>query len=267
MEILLADPWTASNWPIVVAALAAAYILGLPLLILVGMKNDAHPAVEEIDPAADSLPTKIAEHFESAETALQQVGFESEGIFFLPRQVPNAQVIGQLFVNRATFETASAIAIQAGPENNRRLVRYISFVTRYRDGHSIITGNPAEVSAFPVPPKNITTHVPWLQDALELYEVHQAISAAKGSSAPRTIRLFDEFGGDPLAYIAGTIREELDFAAADGYVQLNAAGTCFRATIKGAYLMTWKQLQPFKFFVHRARDRRSNRMLAEVGFD
>ena len=95
--------------------------------------------------------------------------------------------------------------------------------------------------------------------------MHQTITSAKGQRAPKAIRLDDEFQGDASSYIAGTLRDELEAATNEGYLRLNAAGTYYRATVKGAFLMTWKQLQPVKFFVHRTRDRNAKRTLADAG--
>jgi hypothetical protein len=254
------------NWLGILAAVVAVYLFATPLLVLFTFKSEAHPTIEAVDPEALPLPTAVAEHLDSVELSLQGVGFEPRGVFYLPQQMANTRVIGSLLVNRTTSESAAAITIYAGSNDRWQVMQYVEFTTRYRDGRVINTGNPNQVSAFKPRPNVLTTYIPWLDDPQELYEAHRAITAVKGGGSPKELRVDTQFGGDGRAYIAWTMGDELEAAAKDGYLRLNGSGSHYVATIKGAYLMTWKQLQPFKFLLARARDRRARRILAEAGF-
>jgi hypothetical protein len=51
-----------------------------------------------------------------------------------------------------------------------------------------------------------------------------------------------------------------------GYYALNAADQCFEATLKGAYMMTYRMLPPFKQIQKLRRDRLADRTLRALGF-
>jgi hypothetical protein len=145
--------------------------------------------------------------------------------------------------------------------------QYEEFSTRFQSGRVINTGNPQTISAFPVRDNCVTTHIPWISDSLELYRVHQAIAAAKGDGTPPVLRLDTQFRGDVAAYGSAVMREELEAASEAGYLRLTGDGGHFRPTLKGAYLMTWKQLPPFKGLYVRSRLRRVRRFLNELGIE
>ncbi len=266
MDTLIAEFWAPHNWAFFFAGVVIIYLGGLPLLILFTLKHDAHPTIEPVDPEATPLPTEVAEHLDSAELTLQQVGFEPLGMFFLPHQVPKATAILAFFLNRSTNDSAMAVTVYGGAVGHWQVVHYVAFSTRYRGGLLIDTGNQGVVGAFPTPPNTLATHIPWITDPHVLFEIHRAITTANGSGAPKELELDTKYGGDVPACLVGGMREELENAVGDGYLRLDAAGMHYRPTIKGAYLMTWQQLQPFKYFVAKARDRKARRMLAEVGY-
>jgi len=145
--------------------------------------------------------------------------------------------------------------------------QYVELNKRYRSGREINTGNNPEISAFPTRPNTLTTHISRITDPLELYRVHRAITSAAGEGSERELRLDAKYQGDAATYLADGIREELEAAREDGYIRLASDGDSYHSTFVGAYLMTWKQLPPFKWFAaarHRARVRR---FLAELGIE
>ncbi len=58
----------------------------------------------------------------------------------------------------------------------------------------------------------------------------------------------------------------MENAVSDGYLKLSPDGQHFTATLKGAYMMTWAQIPPFKYLVVANTKRQSKSRLARAGF-
>jgi hypothetical protein len=74
-------------------------------------------------------------------------------------------------------------------------------------------------------------------------------------------------GDDPAAYLTAAMRRELTNQVATGYYRWDEAGQAFRPTWKGALLMTWKLLPPFRQVRESRMRRRSDRLMKEVAGD
>jgi hypothetical protein len=260
MESLLSDWWIVG-----LALAAGAYVLGTPLVILATFRHEANPAVEAV--AADELPSAVRAHVDRARQALAPAGFVDVQSCFLPQAMANVRSVLTVFVNRRTRDAAAAVTIFALVDEQWHVqLQYVEFSTRFRSGRVINTGNPQYFSAFPPRENYLKTHIPWIDDPVELYRVHAAIVAAQGDGE-RELRLDHPYRGDVLAFVSGGMRDELEAARDAGYLRLAAGGAHYRATLKGAYLMTWKQLPPFKGFVIRNRHRQVRRLLAELGIE
>jgi hypothetical protein len=261
MESVLSDWWIVG-----LGAAAAVYVFGLPLLILATFRHEANPVVEAVD--AEELPTAVRAHLDHARDSLAEVGFEPVQTCLLPQAMANVRYVLTVFVNRATKEAAAAVTVFTLASNQWSLqLQYVEFSTRFRGGRVINTGNPQVVGAFPARECHLTTHIPWISDPLALYLVHGAIVAAKGDGGERELRLDTHYRGDALAFVNGGMRDELEGARDAGYLWLTTDGAHYRATFKGAYLMTWTQLPPFKGFLIRRRRRQVRRFLAELVID
>lgn len=255
----------AEHWILFLCLMAVVYVLGVPLIILKVFHQESHPTVQVVDPDVLPVPEPVQRHLELVQTKLTPVGFRRESILFLPQSAPNVRTILALLVNRSTQESAMAVTIYGMVNNTAHLqTQYVEFSTHYRNGQHIDTGNTREIGAFKSQPTQLTTHLPWITDPVELYYVHQAISSAKGDASQKDLRLDTKYGGDALTFVAGVIREALEAAVEDGYLRLSDDGTQYKATLKGAYLMTWKNLPPFKSFIVANRRRRANNLLREL---
>jgi len=94
---------------------------------------------------------------------------------------------------------------------------------------------------------------------------HDAITTPKSGGARKVLRLDESFGGDEIAFLQACMKEEFQNATNAGYLRLQRDDTTYLATVRGAYLMTWKELPPIKqWLAWRARVR-TKRLLREVG--
>lgn len=246
---------------------AVLMYVGAPVLIHQTLKQSARPELYPFPPDDPSLPDAEARDFQAVIDELGPEGFEPVTGLTLPSQTPNVKAVLLLLANRQTKDAAMASAMYAiTPAGMRRSVFYVAFATRFRDGSVVQTNNSGVPGSFPPRPGHTVGRLPSVQDAARLYRLHRALVARSGSGR-KVFRLDEEFRGDAAAYAAATMVEELEDAARAGYMALSPDGETYRPTLKGAFLMTWKQLWPTKGILRAARDRTARRLIAELEGD
>jgi hypothetical protein len=256
-------------WLLIVLGLAAAFYLAIPLAIWKTMRLEATPTIVRIDPAELPLPTEVQQHLDAVDAELRSLGFQGRATLLLPSTTPNVIAMLRVFVNPAQKYSAMANSMIARVKNeNGEQVRhqpYVEFTTRYHDGQVFNTHNSAAAGSFPPAPQTRTTRVPWIEDVATICRIHDAITMAKSGGARKVLRLDESFGGDEITFLQACMKEEFQNATNAGYLWLRRGGTAYLATLRGAYLMTWKELPPIKQWrAWRARAQ-TERLLREVG--
>jgi len=238
---------------------------GLPLLIYATFKNEAHATLQTFVPSDPTLPHLVREHFKNACDELMPLGFEYVTGMRLPQMTVNVMAIMIVLVNRRAGDAAAAISIYAKSDEVWDLqTSYVEYSTAFRSGVTINTQNSTAMSAFPPLEESENHRFPSVRDARQLYQVHQQL-LSRQHAATKIMRLDEEFDGDAVAFVRAVMRREMEGAAADGYLYLTSDSKYFRATLKGAYLMTWQELFPFKQIRRARRDRQAQQQLAELG--
>jgi hypothetical protein len=257
---------TGIHWGYWVLFGICAYIFCLPLLLLNFFRIESNPTLQLLDPDELPLPPIVQQHLDAVETDLNDAGFEPVGTLLLPRPLPNACGVLRVYVNRATRESAMATSMfgLVGERVNRH-IQYVEFTTRYADGRVFNTLNSKEAGSLPFPSHVSTTRIPWATEVAHLYRLHRTITTEKGPAGPKVLRLDANHDGDVVGYIQSAMREELEYAASAGYLRLIPSGSHYWPTIRGAYLMTWQQLPPFKQLLAAYDRRRVKDLLAQIG--
>lgn len=257
--------WALTAGLSVVALIAALMYLGGPLLIYFTHRQAARPHLVAFKPGVTPLPADVDQFFHHTSWALAQQGFEIVTGMFLPSQVENLVVALIYMVHRQELDTVIAVAMHNQAVGMSATMFHTEFVTRYRSGCVVQTANAQALNAFPVPPQCFNSYFPSIRDPVELYRLHQAQCRIHGSG-PKLLKMDEQFGGDPLAYMASALVEELDAAVSAGYMQLDAAASQYRPTLKGAVLMTYGELWPMKGVRLRRRANRERQMLADLAY-
>lgn len=249
---------------VVVALVLAPYILG-PILIWKTLRQSAKPRIGTFPADDPKLPKKVAAYFRTVTEALEPLGFEVAEGLTLPEQTPNVKAIVLMYANRRDKVAAIASAMFAKEDGKTKLkTTYVEFATKYRDGNSLLTNNVDQISAF-APRDDVTiTRLPKVTEADRLYQIHKAMEKREGNRSGKVFRLDEEFKGDAAAYLAAAMVEELDSQLEPGYLYLTSDEEEYRPTWKGAFLMTWGQLPPFKNLAESRRDREARYLLAEL---
>ncbi len=256
-------PWCVGV-PLLVLLLPS---VGGPLLIRWTMKHAAEPRLIPFPLDHPSLPPEVARDFQTVTDALRPDGFEPVAGLALSNQVPRVKAIVLLLANRPARALVAGMAVfgenAAGPP---RRVFSVEFVTRFRDGTAVSTSNSSEPTVFAPRPRRTTGRFPVFRDASRLYRLHQELVARAGGGQ-KVLRLDEEFGGDARATLAASMIEELEDQVQTGYLYLSPREKLYRPTCKGALLMTWKLLWPFKTIQRRRVARTARRLMTEFGIE
>jgi hypothetical protein len=254
------------NWIVALVAigLLLPYVVG-PILIRRSVTQKLDPDLVPFPPDHPSLPADVAQHFREATRQLVEAGFEVLTGFGLPRQTPRVRAVLILFANRVTKEAAMATAMYGDlPDGPQLQTAYVEIISLFRDGALVQTNNSRVLGAFPKRPGVFTTQFPQVHNIARLVTLHRALVERYGGVGEKRLRLDEEFHGDARAYLAACMREELERQVPNGYMFLSESEGLFRPTWKGAFLMTWKQLFPFKQLREAYRDRRAKQLVAEI---
>jgi hypothetical protein len=176
--------------------------------------------------------------------------------------MPRVLGIQLLFVQPEAQDLAYGIVTAAGVG----LVRTwsIAFETRFADGMRIITVSSRSPSVFPSDPDRDVINVDWIVQPAELYAIHRARVMQSGRS--HDARELPTPGHE-IEYLKQEWRDELARVAVAGYFRLGRGRRSYRATVKGAYVMTWRLMWPMKQLRIWARRREARKVLRELGFE
>lgn len=244
---------------------AGAYYVGFPILIWLTHRQNARPDARLVDMQGEGVRPDAAKFLSSVLDSLEALGFRLEALLDVPHQTPNTTMLVMLTINKKSTDHSLAVAMFAFNGEQTQIAKFfVQFVSRYPDRLFIQTSNLDISSAFPQDPNSVISKLPSVNDLARLYENPQMIVAEHRPGARKILRLFEEFNGDAVAYLRHDIREDLERAQSCGYMWLTADGEKFRPTVRGAVMMTYKQLFPFKMFGAMARKRRERQIMADA---
>jgi hypothetical protein len=258
---LVGDDWAMGVWILAIAG--AVYYVGSPILVLLTNRQSARPDPQPVDLEAGAIPHESAEFMLGVLDSLGQIGFEPVGVLDILRQADNTAMFVMMVINDKSRDHALAVTIFGLNGSQMRLSKFFTqFVSRYADGLFIQTSNVSVSGAFPQSPNSIITKLPSVTDLDRLYQIHQMIVDEHRRGEPKILRVVSEFNGDAAAYLRHDIREDLKHAQSCGYLTPIRDASAFRPTIKGAVMMTYKQLLPFKAIGAAARKLRERKVLS-----
>jgi hypothetical protein len=251
--------WLLLGLSVVAGLVLLPYVLG-PVLIYFTLRISGKPVLEEFSLDHPDLPRDVKGYLSQKLQQVREDGFEPLGAYYLGALVSNVRSFLVLAGNRSAHDLALVAVTYTETARGVELQQqHIEYSTRFRDGTIIDTNNSEELSAWTPPPEQHVLSLPWIQDVRYLYRVHQA---AVGHWCPGGIKEWRP-GEDPGAYLREALVEEVARQVPKGYVYRDAAGD-FRPTVKGAVLMTWKNLWPVPAIRKARRRRRGERLLREL---
>jgi hypothetical protein len=216
------------------------------------LKIQAIPEVQIVD-ESNPLPKDVNRKFSRADAQLVKLGFRVKDTCLVPQAVKNITTILRLYLNYTQLDAAMTVTMFSNVDGAwTEKTHYVEFNSRLQNGREINTSNTGEISSFKTPSDTFSTHTPWIRNLSKLYKAHQGFVSQQSKGVPKVLRIQSEFNGNSARYVAAGVIHELESARKDGYLRLAPNKKHYLATIKGAYLMTWCELPPFKQIV-RAR--------------
>ncbi|MEM9368143.1 MAG: hypothetical protein AAGD07_19280 [Planctomycetota bacterium] len=274
------------GWFLLGAILPAIYFLGLPWLIKLSFAQNADPKLRPVDPSA-KLPEEVREYFYQCHEQFAAIGFEHVGTFDLPDFMSNVRCLLVGFVNQSTQEAAVSAALYSKVNGDWVLQqKFTEFDTSFADGSCVNTGNQSFPGAFPVPDEKQAFILPHLKEVAKLHQAHAALVKTNAGNRRAVLELDTEFHGDAAVWLKQGLEKESQYAFLCGYLNLTErtlpnepsntsnpyqtprvaqVQNHYRPTIKGAHLMTWRELFPIKQIRTSLRLKRDRNALAETG--
>jgi hypothetical protein len=187
-------------------------------------------------------------HVMREKTSLGQLGFVSVWTNLIFRDV--AQVIGVLSPGQGALKGAL------------KAVTITVFRTEFTNGSVLVTSNWPKASAHPTDPDEDGVRCPGVLDMELLYRFHRArVEERRGNRTPSL-----EMVANAVERLQYEHRRTYRRLVAAKYYELDSAGKRYVPTLRGAFLMTYRLLPPFKQIQLFMRRRKADRELRRLGF-
>ena len=210
------------------------------------------------------LPGHVSPHFLQTVPPVAAAGFITLGC--ATRNIPanNLESYVSLWVNPKLQDTAQIITIVSRPVTGGiKIVNSIFLRTDFTNDTAIVTANSATGSVFPKDPDVAGIAVPALQDIGELYRLHRARVAYHRGNRKPTIAQFK----DAPSHLQDEHHKTFERLLKAGYYDYDAASDEYIPTMRGAFLMTYKLLTPFKQIQRRRKKTAAEKEMRLVGYE
>lgn len=213
------------------------------------------------------IPKSVDKYLVSARATLESLGFVPLGPLLLKNTIPNTVAIVELFVNRPKCDTAM-VSYLYGLADGAVVssIKYVEFIRRFRgDNLKLIqTNNVKRPGAFRDHPTDLNSRFPTISNIEELYALHLMIVRQEATGLKPYLRIDEEFAGDQVLFLETVFRESFQKQTERGWLAFDDVKNRWHPTVKGAILMTWQELFPFKQLRTAHLYYRARRQLAEL---
>lgn len=233
---LFGTPWYA----IMFVLISAVYWYG-PIFVYLKQRMPTVSPVRLLG-AEETLPSEHSRYFERIVPLLQSMGFVYLGERFV--MVDNKQSIkttGTLLQHQETSDVAHVL-IATQPHGSIPIAETFGFSRARSDGSKITTSIATIQSPFPPNPGDNVLRLDGRVRTADLWRIHQArVVADTGAIRNKTVT--NAFG-----FQMELEREGIRRRIASGYWQQDERPEFIRPTAKGALLMCFRMLPPWKQF-------------------
>jgi hypothetical protein len=234
--------------------LVLLFYVGAPLLILATFKLNARPEFEPVP--IESMPVEVYDYFGQTATMLQRLGFELISYFTMPGSVANVVPYCAFWQNRTAAQAALVTVIYSAGSGAKQS---IEFSTKWADGMAVMTNNSATPGSFKRTHHSDSLYASSVQNVAQLYRLHCHRESVL--TKPDAVR-FLPAAGQEMTIFAVSYEYVARRQIATGYLREDSTPGVYRATLKGAFAMTWPLLPPFKQHRAAAEKKRVDEQLA-----
>ena len=246
-------PAAVTLWAVVLAVVVASLYLYVPVVMHRTQWVGVDPDYQEIEPDAPDTPDAVRDEVRRTASQLESLGFVLRGHYEILGLSPGIfRTFFSCWEHPRSLDQARLVMMA----NAKQTVPTLAIQTEYQDGTLFTT---AFTRVLPVAPTARTRPgslaFPDVEEPRRLYQIHCARADPLGrSNVPID---------DLIAYMRWAADQEHACWISRGYYFLDASGARLRPTWKGAYLMTWKLLPPFRKIRIALRRRKAARVLRE----
>jgi len=251
--------------------LLLAFSISLPVLITIFLQGVLTPIrirrnqtmaadITYVETQAEILTPEFQDFIGRAVRQFNDHGFVVAANVHRAGVTAGLSVVQILLVNRSTNDVAIIAIIFA------TVTRSMLFGIRscFADGKRIVTANIRKIGILPPDPKSESMNFSWVREAATLCEVHRRRLEAAGRADEERVSFV---AGTEIAYLQSEHEYEMQRFVATGYKRLDRRSNIYKFTWKGAYLSTWKLMQPIQRWRISHRDRRAWQVWKELGMD
>jgi hypothetical protein len=228
---------------------AAVYLLG-PVVTWLTFRMQAYSKFEVVEFIA--LPPHVQAYFAGAAPALVADGFVAACYLHNTGATTGVQMYLAEWLHDARGQTATCIAVMPAIGTTKRVLTFSTVAAPH--GRTINTTNTTDGGIFELREWLDSARLPWVTDPRELYQVH--LNRDRRLVPPDAVR-FVPLPSDVPQVTAESIAHELREQVRAGLMRETSRIGEFRATWRGAWLMTMRLLPPLKQFRQWQARRRS----------
>jgi hypothetical protein len=257
--------WSAAD----IAGLGAVCFLAvygsLAILAPIALRRSIWFAADQVylplDTASKEDPEAFRTWSQTVIPAMEALGFLVRGYFRPSPDIPHCEVFVTLFENRKSGQTAQLFLVKAQRGIIRRSETVLAFTTEFADQTKLYTTNSRTLANHPrIRVRQGSMSFPDVDDPRRLCAIHQATFSSLRGDATTIKPDLD----DPANYLRTEYQQDVARFAESGYYFLDSKRDAYRLTWKGAIMVTWKNLWPFKWIRELLRRSQAARQLREL---
>ena len=239
------------------AVLFALFFVISPLATWLRLGEVQGVRFEPFDSSRHTAPPEVAAFLRDNIAALASEQFEQVGDL-VHRKATSIKLTTRVALLRHPHGAIATIAVVYTDQGSA--LPYVEFTAVLSGGRVFDVNNSASINIFAPRPGHDVYRFPGVRDPLRLYRVFQALLRRRFGSAS----LVERDLSDPARFLAEVSDQEYAAQMAAGYYRFNDATRSYRPTLRGAFLMTWKMLPPFKQLAQAKIRDRARRMLRDL---
>jgi hypothetical protein len=244
---------------ILIVIAASPYVIA-PIRVYQRQRQPARPSFEPFDAAKHPLAPSLVDAMQRNVALLAQAGFRQVGDLF---RTDRAARLRAVLMDNAGDDIAVVVAAAAlaRPERGSSTVE---LVARFPGSRSLTVHNSPLPGVFGRVPGREKVRLREVRDPVRLFRIYQALVTRRYGALRREPA---DYRTDPAGFLGAAMARELGQQVETGYLRLDDRAEVYRPTWKGAFLMTWKLMQPFRDIGEWRSDRQARALVVELHLD
>lgn len=240
-----------------IAVIVVGWYVIIPWRVRQALQPQGAWDMEPFDPTRHRTSAQASAFLSNNVNQLIARGFRQAGDLVHRGPMSTTRVV--LLTHPEDDMVATVVVVTGAHGSNATMVEFSA---------ELVTGtvfdvNNSGLSSFAPTPDHVTYRFPDVRDAERLYLIARALLRRDFGSA--SLRRQDL--SDPATFLKAATNREYQRQVGTGYFRFDVRTGRYATTLKGAYLMAWKLMFPFKSIRKALHARKARRVLREIGMD